>query len=259
MTNSRIPCKCCRAGTSLIGTLDFNKSCLDSRGVKPFPVSGEAVPYWGCPGCGFVFTTYTDSWTAADFKQRIYNAEYIKADPPIPGREQVPLRETPAFLKGSFIGGFFAEARKEIRVLDFGSGGEPGPTGASLIEQGFTVVSYDPFRAETRMPEGKFDLILAIEVFEHVNDLRKLGQFMQEHICRDGLLWIQTLLHPFPMPPNVLDSWYIAPRNGHISIFTLHALSVFLRDFGLNVVQTSVATLAFRNLPGFPNKLFVRA
>lgn len=217
------------------------------------------MPYWACGVCGFIFSTYMDEWTDAQFRKRIYNNDYIKADPPIPGRVDVPIKETPAYHKGKYIASFFPDARKEIRILDFGSGGDPGPTGLALIDEGFNVASYDPFRADTKTPEGRFDLIVAIEVFEHITDLKKLGAFMKEHLCGDGLIWIQTLIHPFPAPPNVLGSWYIAPRNGHVSIFSLHAMTLFLRSYGINVAQTSVGLFGFKDLPRFPNRIFVHA
>jgi len=257
MSADALSCKCCGKLAKPIGTVDFNKSCIDCTGEKPFPPSGEEVPYWMCSACGFVFSNYMDKWSHEQFTERIYNTDYVRADPPLPGRLEVPLRDTPSYQKGRYIAAFFPNAQRELRILDYGAGGNPGPTGCALAEAGFTVVSYDPFRAQTALPEGRFDLIVAIEVFEHVTDLRRLGSFMQERLARDGLLWIQTLLHPFPPLQNVLDSWYIAPRNGHVSIFTLHALSVFLRGYGINVVVTSAATFGFKSLPQFPNLVFV--
>ena len=255
-----ISCKCCHTTSPLLGTVDFNKTCVDRWGVKPFPLSGIPIPYHGCPSCGFVFTTAMDQWNAEEMTSKIYNADYIKADPPIPGRSNVPIKETPAYHKGKHIASFFEGAQKRIRLLDFGSGGNPGPTGLALQEEGFKLHSYDPFRADTPpIADGCFDLIIAIEVLEHVTDLQQLGLFMKERLSSDGLIWIQTALHPHPTPPNILSSWYIAPRNGHVSIFTLHALSIFFRSFGINIVQTSVGIFGFKDLPHFPNRIFLRA
>jgi hypothetical protein len=143
-------------------------------------------------------------------------------------------------------------------VLDFGSGGNPGPTGLALQEEGFDVQSYDPFRSDRKaIGDRRFDLIIAIEVFEHVVDLQNLGHFMKEHLARDGLIWIQTMLHGFPTPPDVLDSWYIAPRNGHVSIFTLRALTALFLSFGINIAQTATGVFGFKDLPRFPNRIFV--
>lgn len=251
-------CKCCGARTSLIGHLDFNRSCLDRLGTRAFPPSELQLPYWSCGNCGFVFTDYMDSWSDEDFRREIYNADYAKADPLIPGRINVPVRETPAYQGGSQIASMLQGSQGGIRILDFGSGGDPGPTGLALAEQGFSVHSYDPYRgSSSRLPDSKYDVIIAIEVFEHCHNLGQLASFMKTHLSGEGILWIQTMLHPCPTPSDVLESWYIAPRNGHISIFTLWSLTLLFRGAGINIVQTAFATLGFKALPRFPNRVFV--
>lgn len=200
-----------------------------------------------------------DRWSDEDFRREIYNADYVKADPPIPGRTDVPVRETPAYHAGLYIASMLQGSQGEIRILDFGSGGDPGPTGLALAEQGFSVHSYEPYRSTSSyVPGARYDVIIAIEVLEHCHDLLKVGQFMKTHLSQEGILWIQTMLHPHPTPPNVLESWYIAPRNGHISIFSLWALTLLFRNAGINIVQTPFAILGFKNLPRFPNQIFVR-
>ncbi|MBV8209847.1 MAG: class I SAM-dependent methyltransferase [Burkholderiaceae bacterium] len=198
-----------------------------------------------------------DDWPASRFQQDIYNADYIKVDPPIPGREHVPVRERPAYGIGQSIASCFDGNQSSIRVLDFGSGGDPGPTGLALQDRGFQVFSYDPYRAGTGLPDGTFALIVAIEVFEHCHDLEALARFMRERLAEDGVLWIQTLLHPHPTPKDVLSSWYIAPRNGHISIFTFPSLSALFRRFGINIVATASGLFGLKKMPGFRNGLFV--
>lgn len=199
-----------------------------------------------------------DGWSADDFRTSIYNDDYIRADPPIPGRAYVPPRETPAWQMGQYIASMLEGAQSGIRILDFGAGGDPGPLGLGLIDRGFAVDSYDPFRGAAHLaPEARYDVIVAIEVLEHVCDLPAMLRFMAARLKDGGLLWIQTMLHPHPAPPDILQSWYIAPRNGHISIFTLRALTLLFRSAGINIVQTTDALLGFRTLPKFPNTLFV--
>ena len=109
------------------------------------------------------------------------------------------------------------------------------------------------------MPNGVFDSNIAIEVFEHVADLEKLGAFMKEHLSSNGLLWIQTMIHPNPTPSDVLNSWYIAPRNRHISIFTFPAITVLFRRCGINIILTAIGLFGVKDLLRFPNRVFVRA
>ena len=80
-----------------------------------------------------------DDWSDEVFAKRIYNEDYIKADPPLPGRLNVPVKEKPAYQHGKYIASLFSDARYEIRILDFGSGGNQGPTGLALADEGFSV------------------------------------------------------------------------------------------------------------------------
>jgi hypothetical protein len=84
-----------------------------------------------------------------------------------------------------------------------------------------------------------------------------MAQLIAAHLSDHGLLYFATLLHAFPTPPDVLKSWYIAPRNGHISIFTLVALTLLFRRVGINVVQTAFGLVGFKKQPNFPNGIFV--
>jgi hypothetical protein len=252
-------CKCCGSHeVHHIGELDFNRSCMDRFGIRAFPLSTVLVPYYFCRKCSFVYTEHMDSWTPERFKDEIYNADYLKADPPIPGRVDVPMREQPAYEAGSYIANFFEGSQSDIRVLDFGSGGNPGPTGLALEDRNFQVHSYDPYRSDvSSFPQGRFDLIIAIEVFEHCQDLQALSGFMQDFLADEGLVWIQTMLHPHPTPADVLNSWYIAPRNGHVSIFSLPALTALFRRVDINIVTTSIGLFAFKQLPRYKNSVFV--
>jgi hypothetical protein len=83
------------------------------------------------------------------------------------------------------------------------------------------------------------------------------GDRVGAHLAENGLLYFSTLLHPYPSNDNVLDSWYIAPRNGHISIFTFQAIAVLFRHVGSNVVQSLYSLIGLRNPTKFPNLLFV--
>jgi len=198
-----------------------------------------------------------DEWSAEDFKNNIYNEEYDRINPPIPGQENVPFKETPSYQKGLFIASLFDASQNEIRILDFGAGGNPGATGQALIDQGFSVDSYEPFRADCPEPKGRYDLIICIEVLEHCHDPANIAGYMKKLLSRDGLIWIQTLLHPAPTPPDILDSWYIAPRDGHITIHTFLSLTILFNQLGLNFVQTARGLFAFGKPPTFPNQIFL--
>jgi len=199
-----------------------------------------------------------DNWSMKEFGERIYNEDYSLADGAIPGYENVDVRGSVSYQNGLNIVRALDGSQKQIRILDYGSGGNPGATGLALLDQGFDVYSYEPhFVDASALPTGQFDFIIAIEVVEHCHDLVDLGNFLQTRLSRDGIFYIQTLLHPFPNNKDVLSSWYISPRNGHISIFTFRALAIFLRRYGLNLCQTVNGLVAFKNKPLFRNHYLI--
>lgn len=253
------PCKCCRsAATFELGVVDFNKSCMDRFGERVFPPSEVLVPYYSCRNCGFIFTDFMDGWTREDFVARVYNDEYRKADPAlmIEGGSAYP-KDTLAYHGGLSLAARLRGAEDQIRILDFGAGGDPGIAGSALIDQGFKVDSYEPNFIEPREPQGLYQVIVLTEVIEHCHDLDDVVTKIARHLAPDGLVVISTMLHPPRHDASVLNSWYIAPRNGHISIFSLPALAVLFRRYGLNVAQTLFGLLAFREKPRFRNDFFV--
>jgi len=249
-------CKCCHAAAPFVGWVDFNKSCEDRRRPRPFPPSTEMVPYHRCRNCGFIFTKYCDAWSPEEFRARIYNEDYVKADydPEIVNG----VAATVSYRNGEKLAALLAGSGDRIRLLDFGAGGNPGRMGQALIDAGFRVTSYEPHFAESATQvEGKYDVIYSVETFEHCHDLAGMAAFLAEHLEDHGLLYFSTLLHPHPSAGDVLNSWYIAPRNGHISIFTFPAVSILFRRVGINIVQSLFGLVGLRNPTHFPNHIFV--
>lgn len=250
-------CKCCNSKCRDLGAIDFNKTCHDRIAGRVFSISDILVPYFNCTNCGFIFTDYMDSWSAVEFERHIYNSEYSKADGILPGYESATRRETISYKNGLTIAKLLDGAQADIRLLDYGSGGDPGDSGLALIDKGFDLASYEPYFSKTVQPKGKYDFIYLIEVIEHCHNVLEVAEYLSRLLQRDGMIHIQTLLHPYPTPAEVLKSWYIAPRNGHISIFTYQALAVLFRRFGINIVNTLHGIFGFREKPRYKNLVFV--
>jgi hypothetical protein len=253
-----LKCKCCGNGVQFKGHIDFNRTCHDRIAGRVFPISDILVPYYLCVNCGFIFTPYMDHWSNADFKNHIYNDEYFKADAPLPGYENAGRRETLSYQNGLRIANLLDGAQGEIRILDYGAGGNPGDTGLALLDKGFNLESYEPHFTELNItPTGRYDFIYTIEVIEHCHQLEELASYLSKLLARDGLLHIQTLLHPHPASEDILGSWYISPRNGHISIFTFQALALLFRRHGINIVNTVLGIVGFKEKPKFVNKYLI--
>ncbi len=195
--------------TSFFAGYDFSRTCEDQNQEKPvFAKSGIDVPYYRCSSCGFVFTSYFDGWSRETFAERIYNSDYILADPDF------------AMVRPKYIAeqleALLAPLPADIKILDYGGG--KGRLIQELKLRGFdNGESFDPFFSDAPRPDGPFELVTAFEVAEHTADPMLLFRdglsFLEPH----GVLLFTTALQDRKPDP---DWWYIAPRNGHISIHT---------------------------------------
>lgn len=220
-------CPVCSGNCRLFDVVDFNKSCEEARG-KFLPLSGSPIYYALCEQCGFCFSPEISSWTPADFEARIYNAGYLAVDPDY--AEARPRSNANALLS------LFGTIPESIRHLDFGGG--CGMLRDILLNSGWNSASYDPFVDRTCDPGsiGRFDLITAFEVFEHVPDVPKLMSTLRLLLAPGGMILLSTLLSDGHIQPgNRLTWWYASPRNGHISLFSRKSLARLAADHGFHV------------------------
>lgn len=154
--------------------------------------------------------------------------------------------------------------RKEYRILDYGCGHPI--ISAILIELGYRVVPYEPYAGESEFDTAKalgieqqlctsvaeanhFDLILMIDVIEHLAVIKPVMEDVKSKVKPGGLLFIST--------PNVLrvEMWlsFVLRQTGHPQPlmhylesndhfthhqreFTLKELRVTLKHFGFNTI-----------------------
>ena len=228
-------CKVCGAAATLFDVVDFAKHCsLDNPYV--FGLTGIPVYYLRCQKCGFIFTEHCDGWSAEDFRRHIYNDEYHLVD----GEYET--------VRPNMLANLFAElfvSARDSRILDYGSGS--GAFENALQPRGFKVTSYDPFSHPDR-PKGKFDLITCFEVMEHAPDPLRLLDDLADFMAEDGAIVFSTGVQPTDIEKQRGGWWYIAPRNGHVSIFSEEALSALASKRGLNLFRCS-GLLAFGKKP----------
>jgi len=192
-----VRCKVCGEPAPFFDVVDFWKRPTG----YPFGASGVEVPYFRCGSCGFLFATFCDGWSDADFARAIYNNDYRKVDAEYDGSRALRAAEQMTRLLGEF---------REKPILDYGAGN--GVLGRTLNERGFNVRSYDPF-ANPERPRGKFAIILCLQVVEHSPDPKKLFADMRSLLERDGCMVFSQSLQPADIEAIRCNWWFISPRN----------------------------------------------
>lgn len=217
------PCKICGYPAFLFDVVDFNKSCSQPE-IYPFGTSGVPVPYLCCSVCQFVFTPFFDDWTPHDFARYVYNEDYVKVDGEYAGIR--PEREAAAMAQR-------LAGHRNLRMLDYGSGS--GLFAEVLRSRGFDAVhTYDPFSSPAR-PKGRFELITCFEVLEHtVAPLACLDDIVS-FLEPGGCILFSTGIQPPDIAMLRANWWYVAPRNGHVSIYSVNSLARLGRQRGLTL------------------------
>ena len=236
-------CKVCGAPTVPFGAKDFNRNCEEVRGLQ-LPELGAAIEYHRCTRCGLIFTGAFDDWRDEDFAAHIYGEGYGAVDPDYAESRPVNMA------KG--IGDLFA-AYRDRRVLDYGGGN--GRFAEELRRKGFgSVTTYDRFSpAFARRPEGRFDLITALETLEHMPDPLAGAADIASLLAPGGLIATSTLLQPANIGQIGVEWWYIGPRNGHVTLHSRASLGVMWGKQGLkSVAWTDNAQVAGVSPPKTP-------
>jgi len=215
-----VPCKICGGPAALDGVVDFNKNCAEAQGVV-LPLLGVPVYYHRCASCGAVFTVAFDHWTQQDFLRHIYNGGYAAVDP--------EYAETRPVGNAATVAGFVARA-PGIRILDYGGGN--GRLARELAARGLNAVSWDVMEpGRDRPPAGGFDLVTSFEVMEHTPTPVETFAEALSFLAPGGVLLFSTLTVD-RLPPRAVLFWYIAPRNGHVTIYTRRSLAALAARFG---------------------------
>lgn len=237
-----IPCKACGARAGLFGVVDFGKSCEDRSRSPQF--HGIPVYYRRCADCGFIFTDAFDAWSHDEFRHHIYNDGYAEVDP------DYRAKRPEAFCQ--FIVEKLGAHRDSLRILDYGGGN--GRLAKLLKAKGFrTVETYDPFVPKfAAKPNGTFDVVTCFETLEHLPDPRAGTAELAGFVDNGGMALFSTVTAPTNIESIGVAWWYIAPRNGHISIFSADALARLWRDVGLQAGSLNTSLhIACRELPWF--------
>ena len=216
-------CKVCGGKSVPAGAVDFAKNCEERRGVT-LPATGTPIHYHRCTLCGLLYTRAFDGWSPAEFRRWIYNEDYARVDPDYLAIRPAANAATVANLM----------RRNAItRMLDYGGGN--GGLARVLGAQGFNAVSWDPMEPGQAAPARRdFQIVTAFEVMEHTPTPLATARDMTDFAGAHGLVLFSTLVLD-TATPRVVEHWYVAPRNGHITIHTRRSLAALFARLGWQV------------------------
>jgi SAM-dependent methyltransferase len=131
------------------------------------------------------------------------------------------------------------ENKKPIKVLDIGSG--QNYFVARLLQAGYDAYGIDThseplfatdhfYRNYASLPYDSFDVIVLLEVIEHlISPLQEFEAFAG-YLNPSGKLLLTTVVFHKSHP--VSASWFINPRFGHVSVWSMRALSIIFSKSG---------------------------
>lgn len=226
---ARLPCKVCGADSPLFDVCDFMKNCEQRRDpALGRPLAGVPIYYHRCPACGFLFTAAFDGLDDAEVGALIYNDDYVRFDPDfVEARPSEMARGVRGLVGDALL--------RQLGILDYG-GGSGRLRDLLRASGGSRVDSYDPYFQDSE-PQARFDLILCFEVLEHACRPRRLVADLRRWLNPSGMVIFSTLLQPPDIAQQGIDWWYVAPRNGHVSVFTGKSLRDLFAAEGLDVLH----------------------
>ena len=190
-------CKVCQGSVTVWNYTDFNKTCNDHSYFEWLDIP---ISYYKCGCCGLLATDYFDDWNYAMFSEEIYNEDYHLVDPDY------------SFIRPEGNAKFLSTMiETDKTILDYGGGN--GKTAQLMRDKGYHATFWDVMSGLDK-PEGLFDVVVAIEVFEHTTDPIKTFEEALSFMKQDGKLIFTTLTNNSLKHREM--SWYMAPRNGHI-------------------------------------------
>lgn len=228
-----VECKICNSKTYIYGVCDFNKNCEGTKIGNKMPMIGHAVYYHKCNSCGFIFSIDFDNWTKDDFIRNIYNDEYEIVDPEY--KEIRPKNLVQWMLP-------LLNGNTSITMLDYGAG--TAVFGKTLNQLGYQCESWDPMwgTPPSFSKDKKFDVITAFEVIEHtptpIETIQEMISFLEPG---SGQIVMHSLANDI-ITNEGIGYWYIAPRNGHVCMFSHRSIDVLFDKFGMRVDHLAANT-----------------
>ncbi len=225
-------CKVCNGNSVLYDAVDFYRAAHPIN--YPFGLSTIPIYFYRCEHCGFVFTRAFDRFSAEGWRKFVYNKEYFaRLDPDY--QMTRPRLNAEVLLAICKLFG-----REKVLAADYGGGN--GALSRILRSKGIQFYTHDPYEASD-VPEeyfGKFNLVSSFEVLEHTTEPIETFKDILSLIGERFLLVLSTQCSHGLIDATRRLAWnYVAPRNGHVSIYTRQSLQRIAKGFALDYLPVS--------------------
>lgn len=190
-----------------------DKICPVCNNQATFRLTKESTSYFQCCNCRMLFSDPID-------QDGMVGGEHEE------GRniEQNHLRiaRIDEMIRGS--------KREDTKILDFGCG--HGMFVADMKKAGYNAEGYDAFNDEySTLPiTNQFHIITMTEVIEHTSYPFVELQWIHKALLPGGCVVIETSFTNIAEQEKIPleDFFYIAPQNGHCTVFSHHALDLLM-------------------------------
>lgn len=213
-----------------------------SQGLHTWLIGKKGRSYWACPFCQFVSINTRHRLTPELEKKRYleHNNDVQSAD--YMDYVQFNLQKIEefslSFLKAA------KGANENIHILDFGCGRDP-VLSRELEKQGYAVTFYDHyFFNDNDYTDQSFDLILLIEVIEHLADPVSKMLELRRRLRPGGRIVIRT--EPLTFDEDFFKCWWYPGDKTHVSFFSALSMKVLasVLDLKVDSVQGNFFVLA---------------
>jgi len=135
-----------------------------------------------------------------------------------------------------FLNFILEDIQKPKTALDFGCGAT-ALLSKILKEKDIQCDFYDPIYYPKNNYNNKYDLILSIEVFEHLHNPKETFKSLVEKINPNGYLAIQTAF--YPQNRDKFLKWYYRLDPTHIIFFSPNTFKILADNHGLDIIKSN--------------------
>ena len=195
----------------------------------------QAYDYYKCSNCRFLFDK--DFENAGKIQEKIgkvYQNNYFE-DIDYGWRERGDSYSKK--IKGLLKAYKFFRFKKSASVLDYGGG---NGYIASKINGGIDLFYYDkyvkpsyPGAYKIVQEPGRSDVVLAIEVVEHMTDIAEWENLA--NLSSDALIFT-TEVSDGMSDKELSQSWYLRPDVGHVAVYSLDSLHIIAKKYGFSYI-----------------------